>query len=137
MPEWEFRDYLRPARKNEEEIQVNEILLWTIGLPAKAQAKLDTIILLLRAWPPPWPLQYVSAYRGYPDIYELRVGSGGVQYRPLGCYGPESRTFTLLVGTVEKGGRIPRGALDTAVERRNRVLEGWPTCEHEFAKPTA
>jgi len=133
MTEWMFRDYLRPATTDEESIVLNEILLWTLGLPQKAQAKIDTIILTLQAWPPPWPLQYVSAYRGYPDLYELRIKSGGVQYRPLGCYGPGNRVFTLLIGAIEKGGKIPRGDLESAVDRRTRVFKGWPTCEHEFA----
>jgi hypothetical protein len=132
MAEWIFRDYQRPSTLGEEQVLVNEILLWTLGLPAKAQAKLDVIILSLRAYAV-WPPQYVSAYSGYPDIFELRVSSGGVQYRPLGCYGPGKRVFTLLIGTTEKGGKIRKGDLDSAADRRNRVFEGWPTCEHEFA----
>jgi hypothetical protein len=133
MPVWTFRDYQRPSTDQGNPVLVNEILLWTLGLPAAAQAKIDMIILTLSAWPPPWPLQYVSAYNGYPGIYELIIKSGGVQYRPLGCYGLGNRIFTLLIGAIEKGGKIPKGILDTAVDRRNRVLyQGWPTCEHEF-----
>jgi Phage derived protein Gp49-like (DUF891) len=128
MPEWTFRDYQRPTALPGNPL--NEILLWTLGLPVKAQAKIDAVILSLqgfRVWPP----QYVSDC-GYEGIWELRIVSGGVQYRPLGCYGPGPRVFTLLIGTIEKGGKIPYGDGESAVQRRERVLKGWPTCEHEF-----
>jgi hypothetical protein len=137
MSEWTFRDYQRPSTDNAgHAILVNEILVWTQRLPKKAQAKIDARILLLQAWPPPWPLAYISAYVGYPDIYELRIKNNGVEYRPLGCYGPGHRVFTLLIGSIEKGGHIPAGDLASAVSRRNAVLAGWNTCEHEFTKTT-
>src|SRR5229473_8387356 len=132
MPEWTFRDYQRPSTEGDESVLVNEILAWTLGLPTKAQAKIDMIILTLQAWVGPWPPQYVSDC-GFEDIWELRVKSGNVQYRPLGFYGPQRKVFTLVIGTIEKGGKIPKGDGASAIERRRRVLkEGWPTCEHEF-----
>ena len=103
-------------------------------LPPAAQAKIDTIILTLRAYPKlPWPPQYVSALRGYRDIYELRVCSCGVQYRPLGCFGPAKKEFTILIGSIEKGGKLPKDDCETAAERRKTILkyEGR-TCEHNF-----
>jgi hypothetical protein len=133
MPEWIFRDYQRQTTLKGDPVLINEILLWTLGLPIKARAKMDVLILTLQTFAV-LPPQYISAYVGYPDIFELKVKSGGVQYRPLGCYGPGNRVFTLLIGSIEKGGRIPKGDLDSAVIRRKRVFdEGWPTCEHEFA----
>jgi hypothetical protein len=75
----------------------------------------------------------VSALAGWHDIYEIRVGSSGVQYRPLGCYGPDKHEFTLLVGAIEKGGKLPRPALETAVQRRRIILaDRGRTCEHRF-----
>jgi hypothetical protein len=134
MPEWTFRDYQRPSEEGGKSILVNEILEWTLGLPQKAQAKVDMIVLTLQGWTGVWPPQYVSAC-GFDDILELRVKSGNVQYRPLGFHGPGQRVFTLVIGTIEKGGKIPAGDGASAIQRRNRVLkEGWPTCEHEFAK---
>jgi hypothetical protein len=133
MAEWTFRDYQRPSTEDDESILVNEILAWTLGLPQEAQAKIDMIILTLQG-SPVWPPQYVSDC-GFKDILELRVKSGGVQYRPLGCYGAQRKVFILLIGAIEKGGKIPNGDGKSAMERRRRVLdEGWPTCEHEFAK---
>jgi hypothetical protein len=124
--EWTIRDYLDTRGTN----VVHE---WTISLPVAAQAKIDTVLLNLQAYKV-WPPQYVSALRGYQHIYEIRVVSGGVQYRPLGCYGPERREFTILLGSVEKGGKLPKGDCRAAIERRKAILNGkGQTCEHDFS----
>jgi hypothetical protein len=124
--EWAFRDF-RDGRG------LNVIREWVCTLPPAAQAKIDTIILLLqvrKVWPP----QYVSALRGYSGIFELRAGSSGVQYRPLGCYGPSRKEFTILIGTVEKGGKLPKRDCETAAERRKIILgDLGRTCEHDFS----
>jgi len=136
MPEWNFFDYQRPSTNGGgKSILINEILTWTQSLPKKAQAKIDTLILTLSG-SPIWPPQYISDC-GFPDIWEIRAGNSGVQYRPLGFYGPKSKEFTLVIGTIEKGGKIPKGDGNTAVERRKRVLGGWSTCTHEFANATS
>lgn len=133
MSEWTFRDYQRLSTDSSAEpILVNEILTWTLGLPKRAQAKIDAMILSLRVFSV-LPPQYISDC-GYEHIWELRAGCSGVQYRPLGCYGPGQRAFTLLIGTIEKGGKIPAGDGMSAIDRRDRVLKGWPTCEHEFTR---
>jgi hypothetical protein len=133
MGEWNLRDYLRPSGSDGETIFVNEILEWTLKQPKKAQAKIDIIILSLQAWNV-WPPHYVSALTGCPGILELRIKSFGVEYRPLGCYGPRPRDFTLLIGAIEKGGKLPSGTCQAATERKNLVLRGWPTREHEFTQ---
>jgi hypothetical protein len=124
--EWAFRDYLDSRGRN----AVRE---WINDLPFAAQAKVDSILLILQVRKI-WPAQYVSALRGYPDILELRIGSSGVQYRPLGCYGPEKGEFTILLGSTEKGGKLPKGDCKTAIERRKTILEEkGRTCEHDFS----
>jgi hypothetical protein len=114
---WVFRDYL--AERGE-----NEIRLWLDGLPKRARIKIDVRLRHLenvryfQGEP-----QYIKALVGYDGIYEVRVISQNVQYRPLGCYGPGPGDFTLLVGAVEKGGRLePREAADVAVKRREIIL---------------
>jgi hypothetical protein len=125
MPEWSFRDYLTTNG-------TNEIKSWIESLPKAAQAKIDYILLVLRG-SRNWPPQYVSALVDWDDIYEIRVVANGVQYRPLGCYGPERREFTLLIGAVEKGGKLPRAALEAAVQRRKIILsDRGRTDEHRF-----
>jgi hypothetical protein len=124
--EWTFRDYLE-RRGN------NVVREWISSLPVLAQAKVDSVLLILQA-ERIWPAQYVSALRGYKQIYEIRVGCAGVQYRPLGCYGPGRGEFTILLGSIEKGGKLPRGDCKTAIERRNTILsEKGRTCEHDFS----
>jgi hypothetical protein len=126
VSEWEFRDYLDGRMRN-------VIREWIDTLPIAAQAKVDAMIILLQASPIwPWPQQYFSALRGYKNIYEIRAGSCGVQYRPLGCYGPGRSEFSILIGSIEKGGKLPKGDCETAVRRREIVLsDRGRTCEHE------
>ncbi len=109
IDEWAFRDFMTKRGSN-------VIREWTFTLPIAAQAKFDWFLLMLRVQKV-WPPHYVSSLRGYGGIYELRVGCSGVQYRPLGCYGPGIREFTILHGAVEKGGKLPRGTCESAVEQ--------------------
>lgn len=111
---WTILDYLAADG-------TNEIRSWLDRLPTAAQVRIDARIGYLqitRVWPP----QYISARRDCQGIYELKIVSSGVQYRPLGFYGPERREFTLLMGAIEKGGRVePRDFCDIALERRKIV----------------
>ena len=124
--EWTFRDFLDGRG-------TNVVREWIHTLPPAAQAKIDTIVLLLqvrKVWPP----QYVSNLRGYDGIFELRVGFCGMQYRPLGCHGPGRKEFTILIGCVEKGGKLPKNDCETAVERKKIILRDLGrTCEHDFS----
>src|SRR5665213_1246642 len=114
MSIWTFSDYV-------SERGTNEIHKWLNSreVPSGAKAKINARIVTLQGFPL-FPEQYFSAYRGYDDIYELRISFSGVQYRPLGCYGPRKREFTLLVGGIEKG-KIPKRLLEVANERRKIV----------------
>ena len=84
-----------------------------------AKAKINARILALQGFPI-FPEQYISAYTGWPGLLELRIVSGGVQYRPLGYYGPGRGQFSILVGGIEKG-KIPIQLLEVADERRKVV----------------
>jgi hypothetical protein len=124
--EWAFRDY-RDGRGT------NIVHEWIVALPFAAQAKIDSILLILQTMKI-WPAQYVSALTGYQYIYELRIVSSGVQYRPLGCYGPDKGEFTVLLGSIEKSGKLPKSDCKTAIERRKVILEQkGRTCEHDFS----
>jgi len=122
MNPWTIYDFVSPER--------NEIRVWLDRLPKKAGAKIDVRLRYLETTQL-WPEQYISALTGCDDIYELKIVSGGVQYRPLGFYGPGRQEFTLVVGAVEKGGRLkPPAACPTAQQRmetvygdRNRIVQ--------------
>ena len=114
MSIWVFCDFISVRG-------VNEIHEWLNSqeVPSRAKAKINARIASLQGFPI-FPEQYFSAYKGWDDLYELRVVFGGVQYRPFGFYGPERRQFTLLVGGIEKGS-VPKTLLKVAHERRKIV----------------
>jgi len=120
---WRFKDYINERGDN-------EIRQWLDSLPKPARFKIDARIRYLQnveqlKYP------YVEKWVGENDLYEVRVVFGGTQYRSLGCYGPQRREFTLLIGAVEKGGNLePRDAVKTAKTRMKLILDGSHTCEH-------
>src|SRR6266404_640307 len=128
MALWTFYDFC-DARG------VNLIRGWLDGLPPKASAKIDARILFMMAVPV-WPEQYVSSLTGWPGLLELRVVLDGIQYRPLGFYGPERHEFTLVLGSREKG-KLPDRILEVAYGNRQTVLANRRRiCKHEFAQAT-
>ena len=104
---------------------------WQSRLPLDAQAQIDARLLqmagLLR-----WPEKWISKYKTTEKIYELRIPFNKIQYRPLGVYAP-SRTFILVEGAIEKGGKIPASAVARAKKRR-RLLAKEPhhVREHRY-----
>ncbi len=114
MPIWSFWDFVSIRG-------VNEIHRWlhSDAVPAKARAKINARIISLQGFAL-FPDQYFSALKGWDDLYEMRVGFSGVEYRPIGCYGPMGRQFTFLIGAIEKG-EIPRRLLETADDRRKLI----------------
>ncbi len=55
------------------------------------------------------------------DIYEIRLFFERVQYRPLAFKGPASGEITLLMGAIEKSGRLQtKSAVETAAKRMNK-----------------
>ncbi len=126
MNPWTFYDFLDPRG-------VNLVRAWLDSLPVKVAAKIDARILYM-CTVRMWPEQYVSALKGWPDIFELRVVSAGSQYRPLCYYGPNRGNVTILHGTIEKG-KIPRRELEHADGNR-RIVEAYPSRveQHAFRK---
>ena len=118
MP-WTFLDFVTIRSSGEV---FNEIHEWLNSkeVPKKAKAKINARVLTLQGFPV-FPEQYFSAYKGWSGLYELRIVSSGVQYRPFGFYGPSQGQFTLLVGSTEKG-KVPTSTLKVADERRKVVI---------------
>jgi hypothetical protein len=126
MDTWTFFDFVSERGENEIHRWLNE------GMPKAAKAKINARIAALQGFPV-FPEQYISAYGGWPGILELRIVSAGVQYRPLGFYGPVRGQFSLLVGGVEKG-RLPKRLLEVANERRKIVIsEPSRVRRHDFS----
>jgi hypothetical protein len=127
--QWIFYDF-RDSRGR------NVIREWLDSLPTKAAAKIDARILYMRPLKS-FPPQFVSALTGWTAIFELRIVSANVQYRPLFFYGPNQGEITLVHGAIEKG-KLSKRDLEHADENRkiaqadrNRI------CQHVFSQGTA
>ena len=128
---WAFFDFVTVRSSGES---CNEIHEWLNSkeVPKNAKAKVNARLIALQGFPI-FPEQYFSAYKGWDDLYELRIGFAGVQYRPFGFYGPQKRQFTILIGSIEKG-KIPKSTLKVADERRKIVLaDPSRICLHNFS----
>ena len=90
----------------------------------RAQAQIDRRLIQMSALPKEqWPRKWTKPYKGYDQIFELRIFCDNIQYRPLAFFGPDRRQITLLIGTVERDWKIPQGDLERAVTRRDMVLK--------------
>ena len=124
---WTFRDYVSVRGTNEIHAWLN-----SREVPPGAKAKINARIVALQGFPV-FPEQFFSAYKGWDDLYELRVVNGGVQYRTFGCYGPGRWRFSILVGGLEKG-RVPKSLLGVADDRRKIVFaDPQRLCPHDFS----
>ena len=63
----------------------------------------------------------------YKHVYKCVI-HGDVMLRPMLCRGPfkPDEEYTLLLGAIERGGKLPKGAKEQAEENRNTV-ERFPT----------
>jgi len=106
----------------------NRILEWAASLTkpdqARLQQKLDRLAQIS------FDLANGSHLLAGPvagHIYKLRVNAS-VMLRPLLCKGParKEEEYTLLVGAIEKGNRLPSQALETA-HTRLELVEAAPS----------
>ena len=110
---------------------MNEIRLWIDSLDVKrARIKIDVRLKdLQKVDQLKYP--YVEKWVGEDDLYEVRVVFGGIQYRLLGCYGPERREFSLLVGATMRDDKLePRSAVSIAKVRMLLIGDRRRTCDH-------
>ena len=114
---WKFKEFVDIG----EDIGAFES--WLNGLPLKDQAKIEAFIRrleLMKVLPP----KLVFPLTGYRKIYELKIHGPALQYRPLGCYGPNRNEFTLLVGAKEEGSKFePKDAPRKAVDRQKLIQD--------------
>jgi hypothetical protein len=128
MIRWTFRDYVQANGKN-------RVRKWCLELSTNERAKLDRLLMALarqQQWRDPQykPLSNVQAGLG-----EIRWnGNQRKQLRLLGCHGPSTGQYTLLLGCSHKGDRYtPTNALETAALDLRMLEQGiGETCEHEI-----
>jgi len=92
------------------------VLDWLDGLTAKAQAKCTAKIERLAEFG--HELRRPEADYLRHDIYELRIGLHGMNYRIL--YFFHGRTVAVLSHGLVKERRVPSKEIELAVERKNR-----------------
>jgi len=94
---------------------------WIKCLPKKAQASIDVRIRFL-ALGGNWCRPYAAKLGGYDKIWEIRVKSENIQYRPLGCFGPGENIFSILIGATKKNNRfVPKDAPKIAIKRKQLI----------------
>jgi phage-related protein len=108
MAVWTFYDYVEVSGRN-------PIRDWLCALPGGDQAKIDYRLQQM-AGMSRWPEKWVSKYQGTDEIFELRITGNKIQYRPLGTYFG-AKQFLLLNGAIEKGDKIPKSDIETAIVR--------------------
>lgn len=103
--DWTFYDFRN--ERNE-----NEIRRWTNGPGRTAKARLNALVRNLSVVDRPFMREdKVGLLRkdgpGHGEnLIELIITIGRVEFRPIGWYGPDIRTVTLLVGATERDGKF-------------------------------
>jgi hypothetical protein len=125
---WTIRFYVsasgRPVVRDWYDDQIDDV-----------RAKFDTVLeyLVVRRrneWGRP---EFAPLSGKHSGLGELRFDFGKLEYRPIGCFGPNRSDFTILIGATKKGKNYePRNALDTALERRDFVGKVGRTDVYDF-----
>jgi hypothetical protein len=126
---WTVRGYLAVGRSVIEE--------WLQGASDDAQAKLDSRLLMLcQLELAIWKHDHAHQLHGECDgLFELKFRADRIAHRPLCCFGPRRREFTILLFATEHNNRLrPPGACASALARcveitanpeRARVYDGY------------
>jgi len=76
-----------------------------------------------------WHEPFAKKLQDVKDIYEIRFKAEKVQHRPLGCFGPGTNEFTVLIWASKKQNIYdPSGAINTADNRRKEIAGGQASC---------
>jgi hypothetical protein len=69
-----------------------------------------------------WSKKHVRPLTSYSKINELVIKGKKIQLRPLGCFGPKRKEFTILLGAEERGDHfVPKDA-PVRAERRQKLV---------------
>lgn len=101
---------------------------WLSKLPPDIRAKIRTLLVHM-ANERNWVRPYFDKLKGYENLYEIIIKSN-IQYRILGCHGPNRREFTLLIGATKGGASKrksatwnPKNAREIANRRSKLIFE--------------
>ena len=101
---------------------------WYDSLDKDVQAVFDARLDYLKQQPRNgWSMPHFRLLHGpCVGLGEIRFKVKRVQYRPLGFFGPEANQFTLLVGAIEKGGKIQPASACTSALKYVSALSAHP-----------
>lgn len=124
MKYWNFKVFV--TNNGEREFQN-----WLDDLPPKDYFKIDKFIKHLEI-NKDMSGPYFDKIKGYENLYEIKVyGVNKLPYRPLGCFGPNDREFTILLGAIKKNGHYtPKDAFKIADKRRKLIHEKGRTDDY-------
>ncbi|HXK28007.1 MAG TPA: hypothetical protein VJ646_07115 [Candidatus Binatia bacterium] len=115
---WRFRCFVSANGRN-------VISHWYEDLSPKEQADFDAEIEIWRKQVE-WDSRDFERLKGqkYKSLFEHKFKSCGKQHRILGCFGPEPRQYTFLLGCTHKGKIYdPPEAFDTALRRKSQLAQ--------------
>lgn len=118
--EWKFKAFIMPSGND-------AIEGWYKKLPASAKAFIrDKLryLAITAEWVKGVDYKKIKATRE--PIFEIRITDkiGKIEYRLLGCFEPERRTFTLLIGATHKMNVYnPSDCFKTAEKRYKALLK--------------
>src|SRR5579863_2164081 len=110
MGAWAFLDYV----ELDGSVPIERWFIGEVG--EEARGAIDQR-LLVQATMTQWSDKWIKKIKGSDGIFELRLTWNRREFRLLGCYLP-GRRFVLLEGAVEKGSKLPKGAVERAEKRR-------------------
>jgi hypothetical protein len=117
---WIFLDYV-------DSKGVNRISEWLQLIPVEARVEFENMLDLLKGrtlLTRPDTGKLTNELEG---LYEFRFAVKNIQYRPLFCYGPntKAREITILAGATKKNDRFkPPGIGNTAMSRAKEIWAG-------------
>lgn len=99
----------------------NEIIEWLNSLEPNHKQKVEAFIRRLEIIEK-WDSKYFTPLVGYHRIYEIKIKFKNVLYRPLGCYGPGRKEFTLLIGAKEVSNKFKPKEAPTNAQKRCKLI---------------
>jgi len=128
---WTFNDYITGSDRN---VITDWINSQPAGTSQRLKSALNTLLMLLEGQQV-LERPSVGQLRGKQcrGLFELVLFVDNIQFRPIGCYGPTAREFTLLAGAIEKGRKlIPVDICDTANRRKADIAQRRHVRVHRF-----
>lgn len=122
MWEWIFRIF------GKERSDVDD---WIGELSPSVMARMDSIINHMRVTRV-WSRPYFRPLKRHQGISEIRFIVQNIQYRPLGCFGPGNKEYTILFGAKEQGDEFNPLNAPLIVEKRRKDIFERKEGTHEY-----